>query len=580
MSSNRFAVASIDIDGAKKTNDQFLREHFAPLLQARSLSELSWMLEDRFAVLSQLDILKDYSIDLQKKSKGTIHLRIGLQEKSYKVNIGTELGAGSGSISSSSSTLLSNSESKTSSSSGLSLSGMPLGAGAGITLYNVFGGAEKVSCNYLLGTQTVTPFSLLLSKPIAFDPNRLIQLSFSKTLSNSSNSSNPLASSIGLFPFQHDTLKANALYRRILSSPNPQHNRQLELYYDASLRQLSRPLMSGSRQLLEAMGSYLTSMVGLAYSSSTLDDQLMPKKGWMAKWRAECFGLADGQPAELKGEASFKAAITLGVSQSKDKHLRIDGPDSAALRNEASKKEQNGSGWLTLSASLRAGCMVGLPSLLTSSDDHHNSSTHRRRTCPMDLFFAGGPSSVRGYAQGMATGSAAKDAWGMGLPVGFRNVVEASLSAMFPIIPRPSQWKSKASTRAEEPKASTTTTMSKEFNASSEASAESLISSSEESKTTSFAKLLDKMSENVRGHVFLSAAHTSNVLRMPSLSPVDGTVSVSCGFGLAVRVMNSVRVEVNIAGPMERWMASSVGGKSILDNPRGALCIGFGAEFM
>lgn len=124
-------VAGVQFIGTERTKVDILEPTVQKCLQAKTFGELTLAMAETSNKLARLELFKDVRFIVDREPEGdNVVVRVEVQERKYKVHVGTEIQKNE------------------------------VGFGSGGTFFNMFGRGEKLDMNASIGAQSATPLSV------------------------------------------------------------------------------------------------------------------------------------------------------------------------------------------------------------------------------------------------------------------------------------------------------------------------------------------------------------------------------------------------------------------------------------
>lgn len=357
-------VTDVQFEGVQRTRQDLLEALMKDCFAATSFGELTAALAAVSQRLERLELFKDtkFVIDAAPPSAGedAVVVRVQGRERRYRIHLGTEIQRSE------------------------------VGLGAGGTFYNLFGRAERLDLNASVGSQSATPFSLSLVKPLGGNPDRLIRLSALSSLQH----------------YVDGTAFKNRLQGISISYAWPSNGLRTlhELRYSLDWRHVHGIGEGTSLTVRRAAGHTLKSSLAHMATFSTLDNPVFPNKGVFLRMVTELAGLG-GSVRFLKNEFSARMHAPL---------LSYENRGESNGMTTASRFPL-----ITLYSAVRLGHVMGL--------DRLSGGSMSTPISIIDKFQLGGPLSVRGFALNSLGPKDRKDAVGGDLSL------EGALGVAFPL---------------------------------------------------------------------------------------------------------------------------------------------------
>lgn len=365
LSALRVRVTDVQFEGVQRTRQDLLESLMKDCFAATSFGELTSALAAVSQRLERLELFKDtkFVIDAAPPAAGedAVVVRVQGRERRYRIHLGTEIQRSE------------------------------VGLGAGGTFYNLLGRAERLDLNASVGSQSATPFSLSLVKPLGGNPDRLVRLSALSSLQH----------------YVDGTAFKNRLQGISLSYGWPYNGLRTlhELRYSLDWRHVHGIGEGASLTVRRAAGHTLKSSLTHMATFSTLDNLVFPNKGVFLRTVTELAGLG-GSVRFLKNELLARVHTPL-------LYYGTLGEAKGGMRATSRFP------LITLYSAVRLGHVMGL--------DRLSGGSMSAPVSIIDKFQLGGPLSVRGFALNSLGPKDRKDAIGGDLSL------EGALGLAFPL---------------------------------------------------------------------------------------------------------------------------------------------------
>lgn len=261
-------VVGVQFKGAERTKGDLLETIVQPCLKARTFGELTQALAIVGNQLGRLDIFKEmrFVIDRPDSEEDGLVVRVEVKERKYRMHAGTEIQKNE------------------------------VGFGAGATIYNIFGRAERLDVNAALGSQSATPLSLNVSKPVNGDPDKLLNFSVFSTLQHYINGAN----------YKNRLQGFSTFYSFTLPSLGTKH----ELKYSLDWRHIFGISEDASVTVRRSAGHSLKSSLTSTITKCTRDCNVLPTRGYFTRLSTEFAGLG-GSVAFLRNDLTTQLHLPL-----------------------------------------------------------------------------------------------------------------------------------------------------------------------------------------------------------------------------------------------------------------------------
>jgi outer membrane protein insertion porin family len=236
-------IDKLEFQNIHRTDHAFLSSIFAPVIQAKTMSELKEALSQTLTRVNRLSLFKESSISIQESDVSLDGLKLIFtgEEKRYRVKAGTEVQK------------------------------HDIAFSFGGFWANVFGRGETLEANASYGSTSTTPLMLSFKKPLFGDPDKIIDLSFvNSTLGKSA--WQPFSSK--LHQFTISWLFPSKFGMHSLKSSVEQHS----LF---NFSETASPLMRSQE------GRFLRSKLSHSLSIDLRDDRILPTNGHYLKHSIE-----------------------------------------------------------------------------------------------------------------------------------------------------------------------------------------------------------------------------------------------------------------------------------------------------
>lgn len=251
-------IDGLEFENIKRTDHEFLRTIFAPVLKANDMAELKRALSDTMGKLNRLSLFKESSISIQGSDVSLDGLKLIFrgEEKRYRIKAGTEAQKND------------------------------IAFSFGGFWANLFGRGETLEANASYGTTSSTPILLSFKKPLFGDPDRIVDISFTNT-SMARNTWQPFATKLHQFAL---SCSMPSKYGMHLVKSTVEHRSLLDFAPNSS------PLIRNQE------GSFVRSLLSHTLTLDHRNDRVLPTSGHYIKVTSELCNNVTGNGGFLKQE--------------------------------------------------------------------------------------------------------------------------------------------------------------------------------------------------------------------------------------------------------------------------------------